>query len=159
VGPHLLKRLDRPIVLSRDADRARRSLGQFNVEAYSWDPLAGPPPPQAFEGVDAIFHLAGDPIASGRWTEEKKRLIRDSRAVGTRNLVQAIKQLKTRPPVLVSTSAVGFYGDRGDEILDETARPGSNDFLAEVCIAWEREAQAAKELGVRVVCIRTGVVL
>jgi hypothetical protein len=150
--------LDRPIVLSRDADRARRTLACFNVEAYSWDPLAGPPPLQSFDGVDAVFHLAGDPVASGRWTAEKKRRIRDSRELGTRHLVQALGQLKTRPSVLISASATGWYDDRGDEILDETAPPGS-DFLADVCIAWEREAQAAAQLGMRVACVRTGIVL
>ncbi|HEY2761766.1 MAG TPA: TIGR01777 family oxidoreductase [Pirellulales bacterium] len=158
IGPHLLKRLERPVILSRDADRARRSLAQFNVEAYSWDPLAGPPPLKAFEGIDAVLHLAGDSVASGRWTAEKKRLIRDSRELGTRHLVQALQQLKNRPSVLVSASATGWYGDRGDEILDETAQP-AHDFLGDVCVAWEREAQAATELGIRVACIRTGIVL
>jgi uncharacterized protein len=158
IGPHLLRHLDRPIVLSRDADRARRSLAAFSVEAYSWDPLAGPPPLQAFEGVDTVFHLAGDPVASGRWTAEKKRLIRDSRELGTRHLVKALGQLQTRPSVLISASATGWYGDRGDEVLDETVSPGS-DFLSNVCIAWEREAQAATQLGMRVACVRTGVVL
>jgi hypothetical protein len=146
------------VVLSRDADRARRSLAQFNLEAYSWDPLTGPPPPQAFEGVDAVFHLAGDPVASGRWTAAKKRSIRESRELGTRHLVQALRQLPSRPKVLVSASATGWYGDRGDEILAES-QPPANDFLADVCVAWEREAQAATELGVRVACIRTGIVL
>ncbi|HEY2827510.1 MAG TPA: TIGR01777 family oxidoreductase [Pirellulales bacterium] len=158
IGPHLLKRLDHSVVLSRDADRARRSLAQFNVEAYSWDPLAGPPPLKAFEGIDAVLHLAGDSVASGRWTAEKKRLIRDSRELGTRHLVQALQQLKNRPSVLVSASATGWYGDRGDEVLDETAPP-AHDFLGDVCVAWEREAQAATELGIRVACIRTGIVL
>jgi uncharacterized protein len=158
VGPHLLRQLQRPVVLSRDADRACRSLAQFNVEAYSWDPLAGPPPLQAFEGVDVVFHLAGDPVASGRWTAKKKQLIRDSRELGTRHLVQALRQLQNRPPVLISSSATGWYGNRGDEILDESQPPGS-DFLADVCVAWEREANAARELGMRVACVRTGIVL
>jgi hypothetical protein len=158
IGPHLLRRLDRPVVLSRDANRARQALAQFNVEAYSWDPLAGPPPLQAFEGVDTVFHLAGDPVASGRWTAAKKRSIRESRELGTRHLVQALRQLTSRPQALVSASATGWYGDRGDEILDESAPPAS-DFLAKVCVAWEREAQAAAQLAMRVACIRTGIVL
>jgi uncharacterized protein len=158
IGQHLLARLDRPIVLSRNAARARLSLGRFNVTALDWDPVAGPPPREAFDGVDAVFHLAGDPIAEGRWTSEKKRRIRESRVVGTRNMVEGLAKLTTRPPVLVSASAVGFYGSRGDEVLDERAAPGS-DFLAEVCQAWEKESQAATELGIRVVNIRTGVAL
>jgi hypothetical protein len=158
IGRYLLRRLERPVVLSRNADRARRSLAQFNVEAHSWNPLAGPPPPQAFDGVDTVFHLAGDPVASGRWTAKKKHLIRDSREFGTRHLVQALRQLQKPPSVLVSASATGWYADRGDEILDETAPPG-NDFLAGVCVAWEREALAAAEIGMRVACIRTGIVL
>jgi uncharacterized protein len=158
IGHHLLRRLDRPVVLSRNADQARRALAQYNVEAYSWDPMAGPPPLKAFEGVDTVFHMAGEPVASGRWTAAKKRRIRDSRELGTRHLVQALKQLQSRPAVLVSASATGWYGDRGDQVLDESASP-AHDFLADVCVAWEREAQAASELGIRVACIRTGIVL
>jgi uncharacterized protein len=158
IGPHLLRRLDRPVVLSRNADQTRRALAQYNVEAYSWDPLAAPPPLKAFDGIDTIFHMAGEPVASGRWTANKKRRIRDSRELGTRHLVQALKQLQSRPAVLVSASATGWYGDRGDQILNESSPP-AHDFLAEVCVAWEREAQAATELGIRVACIRTGIVL
>jgi uncharacterized protein len=158
IGPYLLKQLDRPVVLSRNAEQAQRALAKFNVQAYSWNLLSGPPPLEAFEGVDTVFHLAGDPVASGRWTPEKKRLIRDSRELGTRNLVLALRQLKNRPQVLVSASATGWYGDRGDDVLNESATP-ANDFLGEVCVAWEREAQAATELGMRAVCVRTGIVL
>jgi len=120
--------------------------------------VAGPPPREAFDGIDAVFHLAGDPIAQGRWTSGKKRRIRESRVIGTRNLVEGLSKLTVRPRVLVSASAVGFYGSRSDEVLDETALPG-NDFLAEVCQAWEKESQAATALGIRVVNIRTGVAL
>src|SRR5262245_58438994 len=138
IGQHLLARLDRPIVLSRNAVRARESLERFKVVAFDWDPAAGLPPREAFDGIDAVFHLAGDPIAEGRWTSEKKRRIRESRVVGTRTLVEGLARLTTRPPVLVSASAVGFYGSRGDEVLDERA-PQGGDFLAEVCQAWEKE--------------------
>jgi uncharacterized protein len=158
IGQHLLARLDRPIALSRNAMRARQSLQKFNVVAFDWDPAAGPPPAEAFSGVDVVFHLAGDPIAEGRWTSEKKRRIRESRVVGTRNLVEGLAKLTTQPRALVSASAVGFYGSRGDQLLDEAAGPG-NDFLAEVCQAWEKESQAATEFGIRVVNIRTGVAL
>ncbi len=158
VGRHLLARLDRPVVLSRDAERARQSLTKFNAEAFAWDPLAGPAPPEAFRGVDTVFHLAGDPVAEGRWTAEKKQRIRDSRVIGTRNLVAGVRQLSEKPRVLVSASAVGYYGSRGDEVLDESASPATGDFLADVCRGWEAEAQAATELGIRVVSIRAGVV-
>jgi uncharacterized protein (TIGR01777 family) len=158
IGQHLLARLDRPIVLSRNARQARQSLERFNVAAFDWDPATGPPPAEVFDGVDAVFHLAGDPIAEGRWTSEKKRRIRESRVVGTRNLFEGLAKLTTRPRVLVSASAVGLYGSRGDEVLDEMAPPGG-DFLAGVCQAWEKESQAATELGIRVVNIRTGVAL
>ncbi len=113
---------------------------------------------RAFDGVDAVFHLAGDPVAEGRWTAEKKQRIRDSRVLGTRHLVDALRKLERRPSVLVSASAVGWYGSRGDEVLDETSPP-AHDFLADVCVAWEQEARRAVEFGMRVVSIRTGMVL
>jgi hypothetical protein len=100
----------------------------------------------------------GEPAADGRWTAEKKRRIRDSRVVGTRNLVAGLAALAVRPRVLVSASAVGYYGDRGDEILDERSSRGE-DFLADLCVDWEREAMAAERLGVRVVFVRIGLVM
>ena len=108
--------------------------------------------------MEAVFHLAGESVAEGRWTAAQKARIRDSRVVGTRNLVQGIAQVSDRPRVLVSASAVGYYGDRGEEELTESASPG-RDFLADVCVAWEKEALAAEKLGVRVVTERTGIVL
>ena len=158
VGRHLLKRLDRPNVLSRDADQARRDLASFKVNAFSWNPITEEPPPAAFDGVDAVFHLAGDPIADGRWSAAKKQRIRDSRVLGTRHLVNALGELPRRPSVLVSASAVGCYGSRGEEMLDELSPPVQG-FLADLCVAWEQEARRATEFGIRVVCIRTGVVL
>lgn len=158
VGPHLLALLERPVVLSRNAERARQSLAKYDVTAYSWNAASEPAPVEAFVGIDAVFHLAGEPVADGRWTEERKARIRDSRVIGTRNLVETLRRLERRPSVLVSASAVGWYGSRGDEILDETAPPAS-DFLADVCVAWEQEARAAMEFGMRVVNIRVGIVL
>jgi hypothetical protein len=158
IGPRLLELLDRPVVLSRNADRARQELSKYEVEAYSWDPMEGPPPAKAFEGVDTVFHLAGESVAAGRWTARQKRRIRESREVGTRNLVDALRKLDKRPKVFVSASAVGYYGSRGNDVLDETNPPG-NDFLSYVCVAWEREAQKAADLGMREVCLRTGIVL
>lgn len=135
------------------------SLNGVAAEAvYAWEPQAGPPPPQAFEGVEAVVHLAGESIAARRWTDEQKRRIRDSRIIGTRNLVEGIIRANPRPAVFVSGSAVGFYGDRGGEVLDESSSPGAG-FLPEVCQAWEAEALRAEDAGVRVGLIRTGVVL
>lgn len=158
VGPRLLRMLDRPTVLSRNPDRARRSIGHLAGNIVRWDPLEGPPPPEAYEGVDVVFHLAGESVAEGRWTAAQKARIRDSRVIGTRHLVQGIAQAGRKPGVLVSASAVGYYGDRGDEELTESAAP-AHDFLADVCVAWEQEAHAADALGVRVVTARTGIVL
>jgi uncharacterized protein len=117
----------------------------------------GAPPPGALAGHDAVVHLAGEPVAQ-RWTKAARERIRASREDGTRGLVAAIAAADPRPSVLVSASGVGYYGSRGDERLDEDAAPG-DDFLAQVCVAWEREANAAREHDVRVVTVRTGVVL
>jgi hypothetical protein len=106
---------------------------------------------------DVVIHLAGEPVAQ-RWTAEAKRRIRESRVAGTRNLVEALATLTHRPEVLICASAIGYYGSRGDEILTESSSPGSG-FLPEVCVAWEREAQAAEAFGMRVVRVRTGLVL
>jgi uncharacterized protein (TIGR01777 family) len=151
----LLDRGDEVTVLSRNPDRARAALP--GVDAVAWDPAAQPAPADALAGRDGVVHLAGEDIAQ-RWNADAKRRIRESRELGTRNLVAGLRAADPRPPVLVSASAVGYYGPHGDEPLDETAPAGSG-FLADVCAAWEREAQAAEELGVRVVRLRTGVVL
>ena len=157
IGRSLLRRLPVPaVVLSRAEKPAARPAGAGEV--VRWDPLGGPPPPQALRGAEVVFNLMGEPAADGRWTAERKRRIRDSRVVGTRNLVAGLAALDRRPRVLVSASAVGYYGDRGDEILDEGSSRGEG-FLADVCVDWEREAMAAERLGVRVVCVRIGLVM
>jgi hypothetical protein len=150
----LRARGDAVTVLSRNPDRARQALG---VDAVRWDPTAGPAPVEALAGRDAVIHLAGEPVAQ-RWNARSKQAIRASREVGTRNLVAGLEAAEPRPGVLVSSSAVGYYGPRGDEPLPETTPPGS-DFLAGVCTAWEAEADRAAHLGLRVAKIRTGVVL
>jgi uncharacterized protein (TIGR01777 family) len=127
------------------------------VKLSAWDPVKGEPPAEALENTDAVIHLAGEPVAQ-RWTTDTKRQIRESRVTGTRNLVQAFSRLCTAPKTLISASAVGYYGSRGDEILMESSAPGSG-YLAEVCVEWEREAQSARAAGVRVVPVRIGVVL
>ncbi len=150
---------DHVTVLSRDADGAHRKLGQ-GVRALEWsDPKTQAPPAEAFAGQDAVVHLLGEPIAQ-RWGDDVKREIRDSRVLSTRNLVAVLRELDAgeRPSVLVSQSAVGWYGARGDEKVDES-EPAAGDFLAQVCADWEGEARAAEELGMRVVFTRTGVVL
>ncbi len=156
IGRQLVARLTRPVVLSRDAARARQSLG--NVEAFDWDPVMGAPPAEALRDIQCVFHLAGDPVAQGRWTAAKKARVRESRVAGTANLVSALRAMQSRPEVLISASAVGYYGSRGDELLVETSSAG-RDYLAEVCAAWEAAARGAIDLGVRVVTARIGIVL
>lgn len=150
----LLGRGDEVTVLSRRPEHARRMLG---VEAIRWRTEAEPAPAEALAGRDGVVHLAGESIAQ-RWTHESKERIRASRELGTARLVDGLKESEPRPHVLVSASAVGYYGARGSEPLDETAAPGTG-FLADVCEAWEREAAAAVDLGMRVVSLRTGVLL
>lgn len=123
-----------------------------------WDLTKTQAPAETFENITAVVHLAGEPIAEGRWTNARKQRIRESRVAGTRNLVDSMRLLRVRPKVLISGSAVGIYGDRGEEFLDESSSSGT-DFLANVVQEWEAEALKAKELGVRVVLLRTGVVL
>jgi uncharacterized protein (TIGR01777 family) len=142
--------------LSRDSVAAKQRVPLLK-EVFPWNPLQELPPLQAFEGCDAVINLAGESIA-GRWTAPKKQLIRDSRVLGTKNLVNALAQLSSRPKVLLSASAIGYYGDRGEETLTEDAAPGS-DFLAQVCRDWENEALKAESLGMRVVRLRIGLVL
>ena len=158
VGPRVLRLLDAPVILSRDPERARGRLGPSVGAIYRWDPLAGPPPAEALEGIDVVIHLAGESVAEGRWTAVQKARIRDSRVIGTRHLVAGLTRGPTKPAVLVSSSAVGIYGNRGDEELVETSPPGDG-FLADVCREWEREATSASAAGIRVALLRTGIVL
>lgn len=127
------------------------------VAVAAWDPMKGPAPEDGIRNANAVIHLAGEPV-SQRWNENAKRCIRESRVTGTRNLVQALSKLRNPPQTLICSSAVGFYGSRGDEVLREDSLP-DHTFLAEVCQAWEGEAVAAEAFGIRVVRVRTGVVL
>ncbi len=159
IGTHLLPHLEDVVVLSRNAARAREQLAwHSSLSVHGWDAEKEPAPADAFRGVDAVIHLAGEPVADGRWSEERQRRIRDSRVIGTRHLVDTLLSLSQAPKVLVSGSAVGIYGDRADETLDEDS-PLGRDFLADVCAGWEREALRAEQAGLRVVTVRTGVVL
>jgi uncharacterized protein (TIGR01777 family) len=128
------------------------------ADEVSWAPDAGTVDPAGLTGVDAAVHLAGAGVGDHRWTDEYKRTIRDSRVLGTRTLVKALTALEPLPRVLVSGSAVGFYGDRGDEELTEES-PGGQGFLADVVRAWEAETEPASAAGIRVAKIRTGLVM
>lgn len=143
------------IGISRSPETAH---GVAAAELKKWDSDSAPFPTEALAGVDAVVHLAGEPIVAHRWTDNQKKRIRDSRVLTTRALVDGFRGLDVKPAVFVCGSAVGFYGNRGDELLDEAAPPG-NDFLSDVCQEWESEAARASELGIRVVQLRTGVVL
>jgi len=126
------------------------------TEIIPWDP-AKPIAPETVSGFDAVIHLAGESIV-GRWSAAKKTKIRDSRLVGTRNLAEALAQAKSKPQVFVCGSAIGYYGDRDDELLNEKSTAGTG-FLAEVCRDWEAATQPASAAGIRTVRIRTGIVL
>jgi uncharacterized protein len=149
----LIARGDQVTVLTRGESRAG------NPSHVSWDPYQLGEWARALDGVDAVVHLAGERAVGVRYTDAVKQRLYDSRIVTTRNVVKAIEQAKQKPSVLVSASAVGYYGNRpASERLDESAAPG-DDFLAKLCVDWEAAAQGAREVGVRVVNPRIGVVL
>ena len=134
----------------------RRPAGPSSLGFSEWD-SERTPPAAALQTADAVVHLAGEPVGQ-RWNAEIKTKIRSSRVDGTRRIVDAISMLRQRPQTLICASATGYYGDRGDELLDESASPGVG-FLPEVCIEWEREALDSRRHGLRVVLLRTGIVL
>jgi uncharacterized protein len=152
----LIARGDEVTALTRSPERAAGRLPQ-GATAVGWDPVAGPAPADALAGRDAVVNLAGENVAQ-RWTSEVKQRIRASRELGTRNLVEGLRIAEPRPAALVSGSASGYYGPHGDERVGEDA-PAGDDFLAAVSVAWEREAMEAEGLGMRVVIVRTGIVL
>lgn len=151
----LLTRGDEVVGLTRDPDQA--GAVQPQVSWHAWEPTLERPAEAAFEGVDGVVNLVGEKIDQ-RWTDETKKKIMDSRKVATHNLAGAIEGLATKPRVLVSQSAVGYYGNRGDEELDETSEPGKG-FDAEVCIEWEKAAHEVEAAGVRLAIVRTGQVM
>jgi uncharacterized protein (TIGR01777 family) len=132
--------------------------GRAGGDTISWDPAAGTIEKAALEGVDAVVHLAGAGIGDHRWTDAYRREIRGSRTSSTELLARTLAALDRRPSVLLSGSAIGYYGDRGDEVLTESSGPGTG-FLAEVCVAWEAATRPAEEAGIRVTHLRTGIVL
>lgn len=151
----LLARRHEVVGLSRDPERARRR--DARVVWHGWSPAEERPPPDALQAVDGVVNLVGEPIDQ-RWTPEAKQRIRDSRVRATKNLVDAIGAADPRPTALVSQSAVGYYGDRGKALVDESTEPGST-FDSQICVAWEAAAGAAEQHGVRVAVIRTGLPL
>jgi uncharacterized protein (TIGR01777 family) len=169
IGPALVAALrargTEVTVLSRDPARAKASFdaaGAAEVQAFRWDLIGEPAPAEALAGREAVVHLAGENVAQ-RWTAKAREAIRDTRVQGTRHLLEGLREAgradaSRRPGTLVSASAIGYYGQRGEEPLDEDA-PAGRDFLARVCADWELEAERASELGMRVVEVRTGVVL
>ena len=156
IGRLLVEQLDQVTVLTR-AEQSNQNEDKTR-STVTWKPSHEPVPTEALEHREVIFHLAGEPVAAGRWSNEKKQRIRNSRVTGTRHLVDGIAACKHPPKILIAASAVGFYGDRGDETLDEHSEQGSG-FLPEVCSDWEDEAMKAERYGVRVVCVRIGIVL
>jgi uncharacterized protein (TIGR01777 family) len=155
VGTALVKSLEREGHLVRRLVRREVRDGEREIR---WDPAAGTIDAGELEGIDGVVHLAGENLAAHRWNDKVKQEIRDSRLKGTRLLAESLAKLTNKPDVLVSASAIGYYGDRGDERVDEFSPPGSG-FLADVCKEWEAAAGAARDAGIRVVNLRLGVVL
>jgi hypothetical protein len=146
------------VVFSRSPQTARRAVpGAAEYVEWDYSSLQGSWV-GALSGAYGVIHLAGASLFGSRWSESYKKKLYDSRIESTRALVQAMEHMETRPRVFVSGSAVGYYGHRGDTVLDEDATPG-DDFLAQLCVDWEREALRAEELGIRTVLLRTGIVL
>jgi uncharacterized protein len=153
----LRSRGDNVTILTRNTDKAAKVFsGAFRI--LLWAPGVVGEWRSAIDGADAVVHLAGEPIAEERWSEEYKKRIHDSRVNGTRVIVDAIEAAKVKPGALISASAVGFYGDTGEDEVDESTSAGE-DFLAGLCTAWENEAMRAEPMGTRVVITRLGIVL
>jgi uncharacterized protein (TIGR01777 family) len=160
VGSRLVEQLQaqghQPLIFTRNREAALRKFPNLEIVAYT--PTQSGDWQKAIAGCDAVVHLAGEPIAESRWTPQHKAEILNSRKLGTQKIVEAIAQANPKPQVLVNASAIGYYGTSETATFDETSPPG-NDFLAEVCQAWEAEAQKVKDAGVRLVILRFGIVL
>ena len=165
VGSRLVEKLtaagNKVLVLTRNPERAKRvfpSTAIPNVEIMGYDPTESGDWQKAISGCDGVVNLAGEPIAEERWTSSQKQEILNSRKLVTQKIVEAISQAESKPQVLVNASAIGYYGTSETATFEETSNPG-NDFLAEVCQAWEAEAEKVKSAGVRLVTLRLGIVL
>ncbi len=161
VGRPLVQRLvelnHEVILLSRNAEAAKSTL-DLPINVFSWNPEVATPPKEAFQGVEAIIHLAGESIAAGRWTEKQKKKILNSRTLSTRNLLKGAVESGAKLKAIIAASAIGIYGDRGSESLSETSPQGIG-FLADVCRAWEKESHYPGLESVRKVNLRIGIVL
>jgi uncharacterized protein len=165
VGPRLVERLNADghtvVVLTRSLSRGKQVFPASafpNVEVFAYTPLESGEWQAVISGCDGVVNLAGEPIAEGRWTPQRKQAILDSRKIGTEKIVEAIAQANPKPSVLVNSSAIGYYGTSETAIFDESS-PAADDFLAQVCQAWETAASKVKESGTRLVILRTGIVL
>ena len=158
VGKQLAKSHPNILVSSRNPDSARKKLAGHVTDVVPWTAGQEAVDLNPFEPIDAVVNLAGESVAEGRWSESKKKRIYDSRVVGTRKLVQSIKQMDRKPSVLISASAVGIYGNTGDHEVDETHASGTG-FLADTCVDWEREAKAIEDAGIRLCILRIGIVM
>ncbi len=148
---HSIARLVRP-------ETSQKSAAGVRAESVSWDPVAGQFDAAGAEGTDVLIHLAGASIAGGRWSVSRKKLLRTSRIDATRHLVGALAKLQRPPRAIVAASAIGYYGNRGDETVTEASAPG-NDFLARLCQEWEAETARGAGFGARVVNLRFGIIL
>jgi uncharacterized protein (TIGR01777 family) len=155
--PELIQRGDQVVALSRSTARAREKLGPA-VEVVEGDPIQPGPWMDRLSGCQGVVNLVGEGVFNRRWTKDFKALLRDSRIKSTANIVEAIRKAASRPEVLVNGSAIGYYGFHGDELLTEESPPG-DDFLARLCVEWEQAARVVQDHGVRLVLLRTGVVL
>ncbi len=156
---HTIARLVRPGTMRKDAAGAKdRVQAQASAQAVAWDPVAGRFDAAGAEGADALIHLAGTSIAGERWNAARKELLRTSRIDATRHLIGALAKLQRPPRAIVAASAIGYYGNRGEETLTEASPPG-NDFLAGLCSEWEAETARGAEFGARVVSLRFGIIL
>jgi uncharacterized protein len=160
VGSRLVEQLQAQghqiVILTRNPQQASNRFGAATVVGYN--PLKSGEWQSAIDGCDAIINLAGEPIAEKRWTPAQKRVMLESRQIGTEKIVEAIEKATNKPPVLINASAIGYYGTSETSKFDETS-PAGSDFLAEVCTKWEAAAQAASASGTRVVILRLGIVL
>jgi len=160
VGSRLVERLQeeghQPLILTRNRAAAEGAFPTLEIVAYT--PTESGAWQKAIANCDAVVHLAGEPIAESRWTPKQKQEILDSRKLSTQKIVEAIAQTNPKPSVLVNASAIGYYGTSETATFDENS-PAGNDFLTEVCQAWEAEAQKVKDAGVRLVILRLGIVL
>ncbi len=158
VGHYLIERLEKPVVTSRNRQRALNKLGDSVADVIEWAPKSEALNLDPAMDCRAVVNLMGDSIAEGRWTAAKKKSIRDSRVLGTKKLVEAVSKLDRKPDVFVSASAVGYYGDPGDVVVTESHQMGEG-YLPEVCKQWEDASDEIAALGVRVVKLRIGIVL